>query len=89
MPRGSSLRRKEKLGLVAVNADSAALFGALKLHLARNQGEQRVVVTATHVGARVELGSALTNDDAACLDNFTGILLDSQALGIRISTVTG
>jgi hypothetical protein len=47
-----------------------------------------VVSADADVRARVELGSALSNEDFAGLDDLTAVSLHAEALRVRISTVT-
>ena len=48
--------------------------------VAIGEGEQRVVTTQAHVGARVELGAALAHDDVASGDSFAAEALYAEAL---------
>src|SRR5690606_36688683 len=59
------------------------------LHGARLEGEQRVVATAPDVGAGVEVGAALADDDLAGLDDLAAEALVAEALRVRVATVTG
>ena len=61
----------------------------VELDLAVNQGEQGPVATDTHILARMKLGAALPDDDAAGGDGLGAESLDAQTLGIAIAPVTG
>src|SRR5699024_8045244 len=54
--------------------DPAAPAGA-ELHRARGEREQRVVATAADVGAGVEVGAALADDDLAGVDDLAAVAL--------------
>jgi hypothetical protein len=60
----------------------AAAFGA-KLHFACCEGKQGVVVATSHIVTGVKVGSALTHDDFAGLDDLTAEALHSQVLGLE------
>jgi hypothetical protein len=59
-----------------------------ELDCTRNEGEQRVVTTATDTRAGVEVRSALANNDFAGLDDLTAVALDAEILGVRIAPIT-
>ena len=48
-----------------------------------------MVAADTDVIAGVELGAALTNDDAASVDHGVTENLDAEALSLRVTTVAG
>jgi len=56
--------------------DSAATLDT-KLNGASRKSKQGVVFAAANVNARVEVGSALTNDDFAGVYNLTCVTLDT------------
>jgi hypothetical protein len=60
-----------------------------ELDRAGGEGEQRVVATATDVGAGVEVRAALAHDDLAGADDLAAEALDAQALGVAVATVPG
>lgn len=64
-----------------------AATGLLKLHGSVRQGEQRPVATNAHVLARVELGTALPDDDAARGDEFGTESLDAQTFRLAVAAV--
>src|SRR5690554_3336101 len=59
----------------------------LELHHAVHEGEERVVTTAPHVAARVELRPPLTNQDVAGEHALTTEALHAQVLRIRVPAV--
>ncbi len=65
-----------------IDADSAPLGWALKLHLAINEAIDGVVPADPNVAAGMKLRAALANNDIAGDDNLTTILLDSKHLGL-------
>src|SRR5690554_5138787 len=66
-------------------------FGALvvELHETIAQGEEREVVTHTHVVTRVELSAALAHEDVASENELAVEALDSEALGVAVAPVAG
>ncbi|OEI69093.1 hypothetical protein Cus16_0923 [Curtobacterium sp. ER1/6] len=66
--------------------DLAAALGA-ELDRTGREGEQRVVATATDVGARVEVGATLAEDDLTGVDDLTTEALHAEALCVRVTTV--
>ncbi len=59
--------------LFSNDADEFTVFRAFNFELdfTVSQSEQSVVTAATNVGASVEFGTTLTNDDATCQNCFT------------------
>jgi hypothetical protein len=53
-----------------------------ELDSSSSEREQRVVVSATDVRPRVEVGAALTDDDFSGLDNLATETLHAQVLGV-------
>jgi hypothetical protein len=68
------------------NADTTVLF--VELDGAVTERKQRKVTTATNVTAGMELGSALTNNDAAGTDQLTAESLYTQILRVAVPTVS-
>ena len=62
---------------------------ALELHLAVDEGEQGIIGAAAHVGAGMDLGAALLDQDVAGQHELTIGALDTQALGLGITAVLG
>jgi hypothetical protein len=56
--------------------DSATTLDT-ELNGASRKSEQSVVLAATYVYARVEVGATLTDDDLACVYNLTCVTLDA------------
>ena len=50
-----------------------------KHHLAGDLGKQRVILAHADVLAGMELRAALAHDDAACIDQFAAVTLDTQS----------
>ena len=66
----------------------AASFGT-KFDVARCESEQRVIVTASDIGAGVEVGTTLANNNFAGFDNLTTEALDAEVLSIGVATISG
>ena len=64
----------------------AATF-AVELHLAIDEGEERVIATLTDALTSVEFRAELTNDDVAGDDLLATVTLHTATLTIRITTV--
>lgn len=77
-----------RFDLVRVDRYSSLVDWTFKLHDAIDERVNGVVSTDTDAWTRVELGSALSHDDAAWLHHFSAVLLNSQSLRIRIATVS-
>ena len=75
------------LGLDRDNRDDLAVLD--ELHLALLESEEREIATAADVGAGMDLGTALTDDDRACLEKLAVIRLDAEVLGVGVASVTG
>lgn len=72
-----------------VHADLFAVFAAtLEGHNAIHQRKQGVIVTTAHIVAGVNLGATLTDQDVAGAHDLAAVALHTQALGIRVATVT-
>jgi hypothetical protein len=67
----------------------AALETARELDYAITKGEQRVVATATHAFAGMEVRAALTDDDRASAHGLAREPLDTQALRAGVAAVLG
>src|SRR5690606_24290338 len=55
--------------------------------MAVDLSKDRVILAQTNANARMELSSALTDDDVAGQHRFAAEALDAQALGLGITTV--
>jgi hypothetical protein len=62
------------------DADDATPAAGTEEHGTRLKREQRVIVTATDIHARVEVRAALANDDFAGVDDLAAEPLDAEAL---------
>src|SRR5207249_2337653 len=67
----------------------AILADTLVLHVAADQGEQRVVATHAYAGARCDLRPALADDDLARVDQLAAEDLDAELLRVRVAAVAG
>lgn len=74
--------------LVCVNRDASLVLRTFELDLAVDQGIDRVVSADSHIRSRVELRTALSNDDRAWLDDFAAKLLHTESLRITVATVS-
>jgi hypothetical protein len=63
-------------------------FSAVKLDLAFVERENRIISANACVFTREEFCAALTQDDTACLDNFTGVQLNAPVFGVTVSAVS-
>jgi hypothetical protein len=54
-----------------------------------NQGEQGKIAAQTHIGAGMDLGTQLTDQDITGPDNLAAKTLDTPALGITVATIPG
>ena len=79
----------EGSGLGEHDVDDPAVAAGAEPDVAGGLGEQGVVVAAADVGAGVEVGAALADEDLAGLDELAAEALDAQALGVRVATVAG
>ena len=75
------------LGLDRNDCDDLAVLD--ELHLALLESEEREVATASDIGAGMDLGTALADDDRAGLEKLTVIRLDAEVLGVGIASVAG
>ena len=60
-----------------------------ELPLAVLEGEEREVAAAADVGAGMDLGAALADDDRAGLEGLAIVGLDAEKLRVRVAAVTG
>jgi len=66
-----------------IDVDEAAMLAlVLEADDAVDLGEEGVVLAATDVGAGLERGATLTDDDASTEDRLTAENLDSEPLGV-------
>ena len=76
--------------LLSVNgALPTVLAHALKLDGAVNQGEQGIILADTNVGAGMDVGASLANQDVASQNELTVSTLAAQTLGLGITAVLG
>jgi hypothetical protein len=54
-----------------------------ELNIAVNLGEQGVILAQTNVFTSVETGTALTNDNGTCRNQFATVSLNAQAFGFE------
>ena len=78
-PKVTPLPRKPEL-VGHHDVDELTSTTLCKRHCASLKGEQGVVLTAANVGAWVEVGTALANDDLACVDLLTTETLHTLSL---------
>ncbi len=57
-------------------------------NVAFRQRKQGVILADADIGARVELGAALTHDDRAAADQFAAKFLHAEHFGLRIAPVS-
>jgi hypothetical protein len=79
----AELRRK----LAGDDAYGPAAAAHTKLNLAFDQREQRVVTAAADALARVEVRTALADDDLTRVHLLASETLDAEALGVRVAAV--
>ena len=60
---------------------------AFKRHFAGHRGEQGIVLADAHVMSRMEMRTALTNQDAARVYFRAGLLFYTQSLGFAVASV--
>ena len=75
--------------LVDEDVHNAASAVRTEFNGAGRKCEQRVVFAAADIGARVEVRSALADDDLAGADNLTAETLDAQTLRVAVASVSG
>lgn len=73
--------------LVGVDADPAALLGALELHLAIDDGENREVTPQADADTRMKFRAALAYENVSGSDNFAAVLLHAAKLRLGVATV--
>lgn len=76
---GGGVDGGEPAAVAAVGEDDAAA----------DFGEEGVVRAAADVGAGLDTGAALADDDGAASDELAGEGFDAEALGVGIATVCG
>ena len=79
--KGGLARDGGELGWFDVD-EAAMLALVLELDDTADLGEEGVVFAATDVEAGLELGAALTDDDAAAEDGLAAEDLDAEPLGV-------
>ncbi len=72
-----------------MDADAPLVLRAFKDDLAVHEGEECVVSAHADVGAGVELGAALANQNAARSHDLAGKALHAEPLGIAVAAVLG
>ena len=76
--------------LLSVNgALPAILTQALKLNSTVNQSKQGVVLADTNIGAGMDMGASLANQNVASQNKLTVSALAAQSLGLGITAVLG
>src|SRR5258706_15332120 len=65
----------------------AAKLAIVESHAAFCEREQRVILADTDIGARINAGAVLANDDIAADHVLTAELLDAEAATGRVATV--
>ena len=76
--------------LLSVNgALTAILAQTLELDGTVNQSEQGVILADTNVGAGMDVGASLANQNVASLNELTVSTLAAQTLGLGITAVLG
>ncbi len=81
---------KSLLLLDSVNADFlAVLADALELYGAVDKSEKSVIGTTANVVARVDVGTALLNEDVTSEYELTVCTFYAKSLGLRVTTVVG
>src|SRR5690349_7550524 len=75
--------------LAGDDVDHATTAAGAELDGAGLQGEQGVVATTTHAGARVEVRAALADDDLAGADDLAAEALHAEALRVGVTAVLG
>src|SRR5690606_16595106 len=76
------------LGGSCNDVDDLAATLRAELDSTGREGEQRVVATTADVDARVEVGSALADEDLARADDLAAEALHAKALRVGVATVT-
>ena len=79
-----SFRAKDSLGFD--DGDDLAVLD--EFHLAVLEGEKSEVTTLSDILARMDLGSALADNDRTSLEKLTIISLDTEILRIGVAAVT-
>jgi hypothetical protein len=60
-----------------------------KSHFAGHRGKQCIIFTATNIFAGMDFGSALTQNNAASMDQLTTGHFHAKAFGVAIATIPG
>src|SRR5687768_14137067 len=84
----SAPRRSHSVARLHRNVGAAAA-AVLEIHAAVGLGEQSMVLADADIGAGVELGAALADQDVAGEHFFRAELLDAEAPAGGIATVAG
>jgi len=81
----------KNLSLERKHADDLFVIRALEaeVNLSADLGKQSMVLTDSHVDPRVNLSTALTDDDVAGHYCLSAVTLHAKALRLRIATVSG
>src|SRR5207342_3155814 len=87
--RGAPSACEQASGLRRDHVDDLAALRVPELDRALDEGEQRVVTTATDTLPRVELRAALADQDLARVHGLAAEPLDAQPLRVRVAPVAG
>ena len=80
----------DQLCSTGTDADHAAVRAVIgELHVARDLGEERVVLAAADVQARLEAAAALAHEDRAAGHEVAVEPLDAQPLRVAVAPVAG
>ena len=72
------------------DADALAVLAErFELDRARDFGKERIVLSAAHVLAGVDSGTALANDDRSGGDELAGEALHAQSLTVTVAPILG
>ena len=83
MWRQLTLRSRKRLNVDRV------FESLLELNNSINESEESVITTGAYVGASVVCASTLTNKDISCSNNLSAVLLNTKALTLTVSSVSG
>jgi hypothetical protein len=61
----------------------------LELNNSINESEESVITTSAYVVTSVVCASTLTNEDISCSNNLSAVLLNTKALTLTVSSVSG
>src|SRR5690349_24793432 len=76
-----------RFGSARIDADPALLLGSFEFDDPIDQREECVIAAQPDVPARLERGAALSDQDGACPNRFTGELLHAEHLGLAVAPV--